>query len=140
MRVAFLVLALTAACSPPAPNASTAPEAVEAATMPDWDSARAQGVDFRAVGQEPGWMLDIYQRDTIKLIWDYGERAAAFPLVEPTYPQEGATRYATQSGGQALEVTIRRLPCQDAMSGESFPATVDITIDGRALNGCGRTL
>ena len=161
MRVAlFLALAL-AACGPtapskeePAPQAqaptqaptqtptSTATASVEEtlAAMPNWENARAQGVDFRAVGQEPGWLLDIYTADRMILVWDYGSNRLETPRGQPTSPQEGATRYEGQSGGHTLVVTIRRAPCQDAMSGEAYPSTVEIVIDGRTLNGCGRSV
>jgi putative lipoprotein len=108
--------------------------------MPQWDQARAAGVDFRAVGQEPGWLLDIYTRGIIKFVWDYGERYSEFAIVEPTHPQEGLTRYEANSDGVALVVNIRRAPCQDAMSGEAYPSTVEVVVDGRTLNGCGRSV
>lgn len=163
MRVALLILAL-AACSPqppsdqpPAPQAqgeqSQSPSAAprleqpsaqtneeRMAQMPSWETARAAGVDFRGVGQEPGWLIDIYQRERIRFLWDYGDSLADFPLTDPSYPQEGVTRYETQAAGRALVVTITRTPCQDGMSGQPYPARVDILIDGRALNGCGRSV
>lgn len=147
MRALILVLAL-AACTAETPNnpSTTAVEtpgvgASDAlAEMPSWDGARAAGVDFRAVGQEPGWLLDIYRTDRIKLIWDYGEQNAEFPLTAPSTSQEGATVYQSQASGRTLAVTIRRFPCQDSMSDEAFPASVEVVIDGRTLSGCGRTV
>jgi uncharacterized membrane protein len=158
MRALLFVLAL-AACSqqtpadpaetpapaaeqPVAPSAeaAAATQASNLAQMPTWEGARAAGVDFRAVGQEPGWLLDIYTRGVIKVVWAYGENYAAFAVVEPTHPQEGATRYEGHSDGRSLVVTIRRAPCQDAMSGEAYPSTVEVVIDGTTLNGCGRSV
>jgi uncharacterized membrane protein len=161
MRAALLLsLTLTlAACNPPAATApAETPEAAPAerpdivtqaapqtpqqalAAMPSWETARAAGVDFRAVGQEPGWLLDIHQRGIIKFSWDYGDNYAEFAIADPTHPQEGVTRYEAHSDGRALVVTIRRTPCNDAMSGQPYPSTVDVVIDGRALNGCGRSV
>lgn len=155
MRALILALALSACSSESnteaeAPDATEAPAAATAtpaqnpteaalAQMPSWEEARAAGVDFRGVGQEPGWLLDIYQRDKIRLLWDYGESVADFPLGPPAYPHEGATRYTGQTEGHSLIVTIRRAPCQDAMSGQDYPSTVEVVIDGRTLNGCGRS-
>lgn len=146
MRAVFLALAVAACAQPqtPPPTAEapaqeqsmTAQDAL--ARMPSWEGARAAGVDFRGVGQEPGWLLDIYTQNTIRLTWDYGESTADFPLPAPSYPQEGATRYETSMNGRTLAVTIRRFPCQDAMSGEPYPSTVEVVIDGRTLNGCGK--
>jgi uncharacterized membrane protein len=92
------------------------------------------------VGQEPGWLIDIHRQDRIVLLLDYGESLTEFPLPAPSAPQEGVTRYETQAHGKSLTVTIRRTPCQDGMSGETYPARVEIVIDGRALNGCGRSV
>lgn len=156
MRVVLFALAL-AACSPqtekqadrppPATTVSETPVAPAVsnnernlAQMPSWENARAAGVDFRAVGQEPGWLLDIYQQNRIRLLWDYGEQLADFGLSPPTHPQEGATRYEAHSDGRSLVVTIRRSPCQDGMSGEAYPSTVEVVIDGRTLQGCGRSV
>ncbi len=144
MRALILALAI-AACSAEAPTPAnvetpSAATAITLESMPSWENARAAGVDFRGVGQEPGWMLDIHQSDRIVFLWDYGEQSAVFPLPAPTAPQEGATRYEAEARGHVLTITIRRAPCQDAMSGEPFPATVEIVIDQRELDGCGRTV
>jgi uncharacterized membrane protein len=122
----------------PAPPTLTPQQSL--AAMPSWETARAAGVDFRAVGQEPGWLLDIYARGVVKFAWDYGDHYAEFAVAEPTHPQEGVTRYEAHSDGYALVVIIRRTPCQDGMSGQSYPTRVEAIIDGRTLNGCGRSV
>jgi uncharacterized membrane protein len=146
MRVLILALAL-AACAQEAPTpADEAPIAqasdpqANMAAMPQWDQARAAGVDFRGIGQEPGWMIDIYQQDRILLLLDYGQTLTEFSLPSPTSPQDGVTRYETEANGKTLVVTIRRFPCQDAMSGEAFPSTVEVIVGDRTLNGCGRSV
>lgn len=150
MRVLILAF-LAAACSqaertPPPEEAPAAQSAAESgqqanlARMPAWGEARAAGVDFRGVGQEPGWMIDIYQQQRIVLLLDYGETIAEFPLPEPSYPVEGTVTYDAQVDGRVLSVSIRRFPCQDSMSGENYPATVEVTIDRRTLSGCGRSV
>lgn len=107
---------------------------------PAWEDAGPAGVDFRAVGQEPGWLLNIYRENKITLDWDYGQNKAEFPLSAPDTSQEGATRYSAQASGHTLAITIRRFPCQDAMSGAAFPSTVEVVIDGQTLSGCGRSI
>lgn len=138
MRAILIALALTACAQ--APVLTPAPSPALPAGAPSWETARAAGVDFRAVGQEPGWLLDIYQSDRIVLEWNYAQDRAAFPLTEPQYPQEGVTRYETRANGHTLTITTRRFPCQDTMSGENFPATVEIVIDATTLRGCGRSV
>jgi putative lipoprotein len=143
MRALVLALALSAcaAQTPPPADGEGGQHAQDAlAAMPSWEQARAAGVDFRAVGSEPGWMLDIYQQDRIVLLWDYGQASAEFPLTEPSYPRNGAISYAARANGHVLSVTIRRFPCSDPMSGENFPASVEAVIDGRTLSGCGRSV
>lgn len=151
MRALILAAAL-AACTaepvkqdpPPAEtqtaDASNSDVQSALAQMPPWDGARAAGVDFRAVGQEPGWIIDIYTQDRIVALLDYGETLIQLPRPEPTHPAEGATRYETQGGGHTLSLTIRRAPCEDAMSGEPYPSTVEVVVDGRTLQGCGRSV
>ncbi|ANP45315.1 COG3650 family protein [Candidatus Viadribacter manganicus] len=146
MRALIFVAAL-AACSPQTETPATTAEAPATTTtqsaleqMPTWETARAAGVDLRAIGQEPGWIVDIYTQGRIVALLDYGQTHLEFPLPEPTAPTEDATRFETQADGHALSITYRRLPCQDAMSGESYPATVEVIFDGRTLNGCGRSV
>ncbi|MDX2277783.1 MAG: hypothetical protein NW206_20210 [Hyphomonadaceae bacterium] len=122
-------------------NAVDTSSAAEAAPeAPAWEDAHAAGVDFRAIGQEPGWMLNIYRENKITLDWDYGQSKAEFPLTTPDTSEEGATRYSAQASGHTLAITIRRFPCNDAMSGAAFPSTVEVVIDGQTLNGCGRSV
>lgn len=142
MRALILALAL-GACTAETSKQTEAPPAPEAETvaqMPTWETARAAGVDFRAVGQEPGWIVDIYTQNRIVALLDYGETLIEFPLTTPTYPAEGATRFESQANGHTLAITYRRFPCEDAMSGEPYPSTVEIAIDGRTLSGCGRSV
>jgi uncharacterized membrane protein len=151
MRALILVGAL-AACTaepvkqdpPPAETSTVETPANDAqsalAQMPSWDGARAAGVDFRAVGQEPGWIVDVYTQNRIVALLDYGETLIELPRTEPTYPVEGTTRYETQGGGHTASITIRRAPCEDAMSGQPYPSIVEVVIDGRTLQGCGRSV
>jgi uncharacterized membrane protein len=148
MRVLILCVALAACSNEPAqqaaeteattPTVETTP--AESPSAPAETAAGPTTPNVRAVGQEPGWLLDIYTRDRIRFLWDYGENLADFPLTAPNTAQEGVTRYQTQANGRSLTITIRRTPCNDGMSGEAYPARVDVEIDGRALNGCGRSV
>jgi putative lipoprotein len=105
-----------------------------------WEHAKLNGVDFRAVGNEPGWVLDIYQGDRFDLEWRYGERTAVLPYTEPGADAGGATTYRSETDEHALVVTITGGGCTDSMSGKSFDARVTIRIDGSEYTGCGRAL
>jgi uncharacterized membrane protein len=105
-----------------------------------WEHAKLSGVDFRAVGNEPGWHLEI-SPDSIRLVSDYGERRAAFPT--PEYRTDtvlSRTVYRTVSGGDTLEVRLELGPCHDTMSGEAFETSVTLALGDRTLRGCGRAL
>ncbi len=99
---------------------------------------RAAGIDFRAVGNEPGWLLDMYA-DRLVLSYDYGNNRIEAARPAPTYPAYQGEIY-TIASPQRMRITIRRTPCQDVMSGEPYPARVTVELDGRVLEGCGRSI
>lgn len=149
MRALVLVAALAACTAAPVSQDQAPIDTAEGVSdsapspldrMPSWEEARAAGVEFRAVGQEPGWMVDIYRRHRIVLLLDYGETQLELPRPAPTSPGEGVTRYETQGGGHSAAITIRHTPCADAMSGQPYPSSVEVVVDGRSLRGCGRSV
>jgi len=106
-----------------------------------WEDAKLRGVDFRAVGNEPGWMLEISQGTRIKYNGDYGATKLELRANRPAENQAARqTRYTAEDGSHRMIVLIERAPCQDTMSGERFESRVTLTVDGRELNGCGRPL
>jgi putative lipoprotein len=104
-----------------------------------WVEASGRGIDFRAVGQEPGWYLEIDNEHVMHLVYDYAERTATTPVPAPVVSSEGVS-YTAVTDAHRLAVVIEPRPCSDAMSGQPFPSTVTVTIDGRTLRGCGRSL
>jgi len=102
-----------------------------------WERAKLDGADFRAVGNEPGWHLEILEQSRIVLVADYGASRVETPLPAPaTDPEHHLTRW--DAGELVLEVIDRR--CTDTMSGELFPAGVVVHWQSRTLRGCGRPL
>lgn len=104
------------------------------------EQARREHVSYRALGQEPGWLLDIRRGDRFVLHYDNAQKTAEFPYVEPTHPGEGVAQFTTTADGNTLEVRIRYTACHDAMSGQAYPDTVELEFDDRILKGCGRPL
>ena len=120
-------------------------EAVELPVVDPWEQARLAGVDFRAIGQEPGWLADIWDGQRIELLLDYGDTRITTPLSSPETGADGRTTvYRTDEvyGPMQLTVTITPGTCYDPMSGEAFPASVVVQIAGspREYTGCGRWL
>ena len=106
-----------------------------------WEDARLRGVDFRAVGNEPGWHLEIYDQKMVLFTHNYGKDRYAFPAESPLKDgAERATSYLLESGEHRLVVTLVGVPCADSMSGEGFETTVSLEFDGKQLFGCGRVL
>lgn len=106
-----------------------------------WEAARLRGVDFRATGNEPGWLLEITEGGTILFVTDYGERRYEFPTPEPRIHQEVAmTVFQAGNDAHALSVTLRGEGCQDTMSGAMFDTQVSVRLDGEDYAGCGKIL
>jgi putative lipoprotein len=102
-------------------------------------TARLRGVAFRAIGQEPGWYLEIEPDGMIVFVGDYGDRTMETPVPVPA--REGSrTEYHAVTGAGELRVLIDAAPCTDIMSGEAFSATVIVTVAGDEYRGCGRWL
>ena len=136
--VLFAWLAV-AGCTPPEHVERPSPAFNESSINNVWHKAKLRGVSFRAIGQEPGWLLEITAGMEILLVTDYGETRTAYPYVEPEVDQEHRrTRFVTGDGD--VEVLIEEKDCQDVMSGERFAVTVTVTLEERRLAGCGRAL
>ena len=90
---------------------------------------------FKAVGNEPNWTLDV-GAGRLLLLTDEGRTRTLLPLPPPTR-LEGGRRYDARNDAHTLSVTILDRVCADTMTGMPRPATVEVTLDGRLLKGCG---
>jgi putative lipoprotein len=104
-----------------------------------WRAAAARGVDFRAIGQEPGWLLEIDEGRSLRLLYDYGQRSVTM-TAPAAVTVAGRRTYTARDAADRLQVIIEAAPCQDTMSGEPFPDTVRVTVNDLELRGCGRPL
>ena len=106
-----------------------------------WEQAAREGVDFRATGNEPGWLLEIREGDSLVLMADYGTRRYEIVAPQPEIDEASGGRLFRQPGTpEAFEVVLIDQPCRDDMSGDSFPTTVRLRLGERHLSGCGRSL
>jgi heat shock protein HslJ/uncharacterized membrane protein len=123
-------------------SVSTADTSARSTSVTPWETARRRGVEFRAIGQEPGWLLDLDQGRTIRYAGDYGQRRIAMPA--PAAPVRdtvtGTITYTAQSDSHTIAAVIREEPCHDVMSGEAFTHGVTLRVDDQELKGCGRVL
>lgn len=103
-----------------------------------WHAAKLRGVAFRAIGQEPGWLLEVTNGEEILIVTDYGMERKSLPYIEPR--EDKAARKTVFQIDADTSVLIEGKPCTDSMSGESFQTTVTVTLGGKSYKGCGRAL
>ncbi len=125
------------------PAGESVPEGADSSFL---GKKRGMGIDFYAIGQEPGWSLDM---DTAKI---YRFRTMEgheinTPPVAGTISNDGKviSYYASVEMGK-MYITITKEPCTDVMSGEPFSCRVQVRVkrgidkDFKTYNGCGRFL
>ncbi|MCK4988205.1 MAG: MliC family protein [Desulfobacterales bacterium] len=106
-----------------------------------WEDAKLRGVDFRAIGNEPGWNLEIIKSEKIVFVGNYGQSRYEFITTEPSIDQQARTTvYKFQNDKHVMSVIIVGRHCRDTMSGEAFETTVTVILDGKQYRGCGKTL
>lgn len=102
-----------------------------------WEHAKLDGVDFRGIGNEPPWVLELREMSRIVLIAEYGQKRVERPLPNAVTDQ---ARKITRWDAGDLQIEISAEICHDGMSGESFGSRVVIHWQGQVLTGCGRPL
>jgi heat shock protein HslJ/uncharacterized membrane protein len=109
-----------------------------------WDGVffeLARDRDFRGLGQEPGWQLEIRKGSEIRFTYDYGKGTAVTPAPAPQVDSSNGTRtYHAVAEANDLRVVIVPVSCTDSMSGRPFSATVSVTLNGKTFRGCGEEL
>lgn len=137
----LMIGVITSACNTaPAPTeyeqAVAREEAIAANDV--WHAAKLRGVAYRAIGQEPGWLLEMYTGDRIELSLDYGSDQRNYEYVEPRENETERSSFFELSNEDSI--LIQGTPCSDSMNGEQFETTVTLMLDERELKGCGRAL
>lgn len=132
-----LLVLILSSLSVQAGGVSESEEAIAARDV--WHAAKLRGVAFRAVGQEPAWLLEMTTGENILLITNYGQTRIDYPYVEPEIFQDQRKSVFSLESGKHV-VTILGQECTDSMSGERFEVTVEVILPDKKLNGCGRAL
>ncbi len=106
-----------------------------------WVTAAESGINFRAIGQEPGWILEISDDKQINLVTNYGEERIEALIYKSIGDSNSGTKiYYAETAEQDLIVIAQRKPYADIMSGEIFPYTVTIIRGSDVYRGGGREL
>ena len=95
-------------------------------------------LQFRAVGQEPGWIVEVTD-DSLRFAWAYGQREVTVSqFVTDTDDERVLYRADTDRG--PLRVVARPQYCTDPMNGRLFSHTVTVTLAGDVHTGCGHPI
>jgi len=106
-----------------------------------WVDAELRGADFRAVGNEPGWHLELFTGAPSLLVTDYGERRLRFDAAGPEDLDAGpGSLYTGQAEGLDIRVELTPGPCADSMADMEYETTVTVDVGGQRLRGCGNPL
>ncbi len=105
-----------------------------------WEKAKLSGVDFRGVGNEPPWILEI-TGDRIVFLMGYDKKAMVFQGDLQTNLVAATTFYrGSNDNGHQLYLRLQPAKCRDSMSGDLFETRVEFTLDGKTYTGCGAAL
>ncbi len=138
-RVSVLIfLVAVTACGTQETGGDPAMSEADRAKNNIWHKAKLRGVAFRAIGQEPGWLVEIKNGEEILIVTDYGQNRVAYPYVEPQ--EDKAARQTFFQVDADTSVLIEGKPCSDTMSGEKFQTSVTLKTGAQTLKGCGRAL
>lgn len=102
------------------------------------EDARARGVTFRALGNEPGWVLEVGPGSGLSWTTNFGELRYDFDQAQAA-TTDGAVTYLAQQGTNAIKATARAERCIDD-GGIEFDHVVSVEFEGQQLRGCGSRL
>jgi len=105
-----------------------------------WEAAALRGVDFRALGQEPGWQVEVVRGQWLRFVGDYGERKLLVRDPVRVEAADGSVVHRGRAGDRRVRLRVIEQRCTDPMNGQRFALTAVISVDGREYRGCGRRL
>ncbi|MDQ3269747.1 MAG: hypothetical protein M3Q11_06115 [Pseudomonadota bacterium] len=148
MLRAWPLLLLLASCQPSpadgdqlAPGAPEAPAGPKAEPASPWEAAAARGVVLRAVGNEPGWFMEVDRgpAPALRATLDYGDRSIKVAHAQVLDGDTPGYR-GTAADGTVVVVEVRRETCSDGMSDRVYEASVILSAGEYLYRGCGRFL
>ncbi|WP_300365922.1 hypothetical protein [Hydrogenimonas sp.] len=104
-----------------------------------WEDAKLNGIDFRAVGNEPPWILEI-RGERLDFYFGYEKKLYRFRAKPQTDPLEPRTVFESKTANLPFKVILRPGPCSDTMADEIYETSVEIFFNDRHLHGCGMAL
>lgn len=106
-----------------------------------WEKARLDGVNFRAVGNHPGWYLEITDNKSILVGMDKDKKRYEFPFAAPKLSAaDTKATYETRKDRWKLSVVTTEQECRDLTTGKLYDRTVTLKLNSKSYSGCGRIL
>ena len=103
------------------------------------EDARVRGVIYRALGNEPGWVLEIGPAARLSWTTNFGQDRYDFEQAQAATAPDGTTVYTAQNEAVAIKATVKAERCVD--DGEvEFDHVVTVESGGQTLRGCGTRL
>lgn len=96
--------------------------------------------DYWALGTEPFWYAQISKGEgIIEYRGMEDERTKVFAYLPPSLEEDSSLVYAAinQETGDNVRITVKEEPCSDGMSEIQYLFSVDLTMNGTTLKGCG---
>lgn len=106
-----------------------------------WEKAKERGVHFRAIGNEPGWLVEIRDEKTIKFVNGYGDIEIKAPVDDLWLGPAGEDKiYYVENDIVQFQVIIMKKKYEDNMSGEKLPYQVRVVFPNKSYVGGGKLL
>lgn len=104
------------------------------------EDARLRGVTYRALGNEPGWVLEVGPQARLDWTTNYGAEHLEFTESTATVSPDGRTRsYTAGHDPNSIKVTIRSERCVD--DGDvAYDLSATVEYRGTTLRGCASRL
>jgi putative lipoprotein len=103
------------------------------------EDARARGVVYRALGNEPGWILEIGPADRLSWTTNFGQDRHDFEQAQGSTTPDGASVYTARNDAVTIKASIKAGRCVD--DGEvEFDQVVTLESGGQTYRGCGTRL
>lgn len=92
--------------------------------------------DFRAIGNRPAWLLEIYDAYGARLVIANGAQVWMYPAPEKSIRDQQVV-YVAEGSEHVMRVTLSPQNCIDTITGEVFGYQATVELDNQRLRGCG---
>ena len=115
--------------------------AVNAEDLNSWEKAEKNGVDFFAVGNKPGWSVEIYDKEIIKFVNQNGQLQIKAPVDDLWLGPAGEDKiYYVENDVVQFQVIIMKKSYYDKVTDTKLPYQVRVVFPNKSYVGGGKLL